>query len=56
MPKFIVRSRETRVHEWEVEAEDAEAAGEWVFEQGGDTEHSRSDQFDSTEILDVSPA
>lgn len=56
MPKFVVRSRETRVHEWLVEAADAEEAEQWVVDQGGDTEHSRSDQFDSTEILDIVPA
>lgn len=53
MPRYLVRSRETRVFEWEVEASDEEEAKQIVEDYSGDTEHAKDgDQFDSTEIMD----
>ncbi len=53
MPRYLVRSRETRVYDWEVDADSEEEAKEWVEEQNGNTEYAKSDQYDSTEIIDV---
>lgn len=54
MAKFLVRSRETRVYEWEVEADNKEEAISIVEEYAGDTSKAKDgDQFDSTEVLDA---
>jgi alkylhydroperoxidase family enzyme len=51
--RYHVRSRETRVVDWYVVAASAGDAREWVYDQCGDIERAESDQFDSTEIIDV---
>lgn len=51
--QYHVRSRETRVYDWYVVAASEADAQEWVEDQGGDTENASSDQFDSTEVIDV---
>lgn len=54
MPRYLVRSRETRVYEWEIEANNAEKAAQIVEDYLGDTEKAKNgDQFDSAEIMDV---
>lgn len=54
MPRYLVRSRETRVFEWEVKADDAKEAKQIVENYSGDTEKAKDgDQFDSTEIMDA---
>ena len=54
MPRYLVRSRETRVFEWEVEADSPEEASEIVEDYSGDTEKAKDgDQFEITEIIDV---
>lgn len=53
LKQYHVRSRETRVYDWYVVAASPEDAQEWVEDQGGDTERSSTDCFDSTEVIDV---
>lgn len=55
MPKYRVRSIESRVYTWEVEADDAQEAEDIVTNTyAGDTSEANSgDEYHSTEIMDV---
>jgi len=49
---YIVRARETRVHEFRVQARSEEEAKE-IVEEFADYGSSLTDQFDSNEVMDA---
>lgn len=52
MRNYIVRARETRVHEFRIEAT-SEAEAKSIVEDFDDYSTSLSDQFDGSEVMDA---